>query len=111
MLRKIRPAFCLALLAVLVLGACGSIPSDLIVINESSADICGVYLTGADGADEGGNQLGSDKITTGETQTIAGIEPAVYDARFVPCDTSSFEETTYQNLDLTTDIEYTLFDL
>jgi len=101
----------IALLAILLgLAACGPATSDLIVVNDSSADFCAVYLSGEEGADIGGNLLGSEQIAAGSNYTIEGIEAGVYDVRFVPCDTASFEENTYENLDLTTDIEYTLFD-
>lgn len=110
---KIRQSklFVLMMAFALLLVACGADSSFLRVNNTSSAEICEVNISPNSAETWGPNQLDGDTIPAGTEYEISDIDPGVYDLRFVPCDQSSFEITEDSAIDLTDNIEYTLFDL
>jgi hypothetical protein len=83
--------------------------SDLVVINESSQDICYLYLSSVDEETWGEDQLEDDIIEARQRFTLEGIPAGVYDVRFEPCD-ETYEALESYEIDLNTDLEYTITD-
>jgi hypothetical protein len=101
----------LLLATALILVACGTDTSYLLVMNGSSADICEVNVVADSAQGWGANLISGDTIDAGTEYEISDIESGIYDLRFVPCDESSFTITEDQNIDLNDNIEYSLFDI
>jgi hypothetical protein len=90
-------------------GSSGAATSEFIVVNQSSYEICWVYLSSADTDKWGPDQLRDDTIPAGGRYTLRGIPPGVYDVSFNACD-QSVESLDDYGIDLTTNFEYTLID-
>jgi len=81
----------------------------LVLVNASSAEVCGLYVSAGDQADWGPNQLGADiVIPPGEKVTLAGVEPGLYDVRFETCDGSEAEAYGLEVTD--SELEFALDD-
>jgi hypothetical protein len=81
----------------------------LVLVNASSTEVCGLYVSAGDQADWGPNQLGADiVIPPGENVTLAGVEPGLYDVRFETCDGSEAEAYGLEVTD--SRLEYALDD-
>jgi hypothetical protein len=109
--KQIRRIGFLFLLLSMLLTACGLDTSYLLVINESTADICEVNVVPDSSEGWGANLIIGDSIAADSEHEISDIESGIYDLRFVPCDEGSFTITEEQNLDFNDNIEYTLFDI
>lgn len=77
------------------------------IINNSSLELCYLYVSSSDSTDWGPDQLGDSTVPAGSDFTISGIEPGTYDMRAEACDGSELEE---YGLDLSGDFEYTITD-
>lgn len=80
----------------------------LTVINNSSIDICYLYVSPSTDDEWGPDQLGPETILyAGNTFAVEGIDPGSYDMRIEGCTEGDLEE---YGLDLSTDFEYTVTD-
>ncbi len=80
----------------------------LTVINNSSYEVCYLYVSPSTSDEWGPDQLGeSQTIPSGTTFTLEGIEPGLYDLRAETCGGDFVEE---YEIDLTTNFEYTITD-
>jgi hypothetical protein len=80
----------------------------LYVINDSSADICNLYLSSVDEEVWGPDQLAEDAVIyAGERLVLEEIEPGTYDVRFESCEGDYLER---YGLDVTHDVEIALGD-
>lgn len=80
----------------------------LTVINNSSIDICYLYVSASTDEEWGPDQLGSETIlSAGQSFSVEGIDPGSYDMRIEGCTEGELEE---YGLDLSTDFEYTVTD-
>ena len=123
MRNKRRFAILTGMLVMLVLVACGSstpteappdlnlgpvnTTSELLILNQSSLEICFVYLAPENEEAWGLDLLGNIVLGTGGEYQIASIPPGIYNIRFEFCDGFILEEF---GIDLTTDFTYTLTD-
>lgn len=77
------------------------------VINDSSLELCYLYVSSSDSDEWGPDQLGDSTIPAGSDFMVEGLEPGTYDMRAEACDGSELEE---YGLDLSGDFEYTITD-
>lgn len=78
------------------------------IVNNSSADICWIYLSPSEDDEWGPDQLGDTNIlAAGSSWDITGIEPGTYDLRVEACDDGELED---YGLDVSGDFEYTVTD-
>lgn len=59
---------------------------ELLVTNESTEQICYLYITETDATDWGPDQLGSDVVVVGDDYTITDIPPGSYDVKTEDCE-------------------------
>ncbi len=81
--------------------------AQLVVVNNSSLDICYLYVSPANATDWGPDQLGEQTIPAGSQFTLTGVTPGTYDLRFVACSGEELEEYGVQITDIFT---YTVTD-
>ncbi|GAB4479692.1 MAG: hypothetical protein Kow00124_25640 [Anaerolineae bacterium] len=92
----------------------GSVPPEqggvlVTVINNSSVEVCYVYVSPTTADSWGSDQLGETQtIPVGTFVTIGGYAPGRYDLRAEGCDQNTYWEAFDQ--DLTSDFEWTLND-
>jgi len=66
--------------------------AQLVIVNDSSLDICYLYVSPSDAGDWGPDQLGEQIIAAGSQFTLRGITPGTYDLRFEACSGEELEE-------------------
>ncbi len=92
----------------------GTVPPELggvavTVINDSSVEVCFVYISPTTSDTWGNDQLGETQtIPVGTFVTLGGYAPGRYDLRAEGCDQNTYWEAFDQ--DLTSDFEWTLND-
>jgi len=83
--------------------------TSLFVINNSSVEVCYLYVSPTTASDWGDDQLGAgNTIPAGSSWEVFGIAPNQYDLRGEGCDGSTYWE--FFGADLTADFEWTLND-
>jgi hypothetical protein len=81
---------------------------ELVLVNDSSATICYLYVSPSEAEDWGPDQFGEDTVLDpGATFTLTGVEPGQYDMLVESCDGLTLEE---YGLDLTQNFTYTVND-
>jgi hypothetical protein len=78
------------------------------VINESSLQLCRLYIAPNNSNDWGQDQLGGDVINAGSTYTITDIPFGTYKLKVTDCDDNSLAERTGVTID--GPFEWTLTD-
>jgi len=80
----------------------------LTVVNNSSVDLCWLYVSPSTDDEWGPDQFGPETILrSGQSFAVEGIDPGTYDLRVEGC---SGEELEEYGLDLSGDFEYTVTD-
>lgn len=72
--------------------ALSSETAQLVIVNDSSVDICYLYVSPSNAGDWGPDQLGDQTIPAGSQFTLTGITPGTYDLRFEACSGGELEE-------------------
>lgn len=77
------------------------------IVNDSSIDLCWIYLSPSTDSEWGPDQLGSEILHAGESWVITGLEAGLYDLRVEACGEGELEE---YGLDVSGHFEYTVLD-
>jgi len=77
------------------------------IVNNSSVDLCWVYLSPSTDDEWGPDQLGSEILHAGESWVIMGLEAGMYDLRIEACGEGELED---YGLNVSGDFEYTVTD-
>src|SRR5574341_316109 len=89
----------------------GDTEGSLTVVNDSSLEICYVFISPSDSDSWGDDWLGEDNtIPPGESHDIAGVEPGTYDIMAADCDGNEIDSDTCIEFEAGSNVTWTFTD-